>query len=144
VSDGFPEIPFPDGRRAFAAEVHIDRTYAGLLEGTPTEKLNQEILSEVPRTMHRIFGDCPVFVLPPVVQRSTRQHPVLGVVEDATMPAVQVAMRFVSYEPISPGRHASQLVIVWHQDTWSPEIPDFIREQLTRIDWNAVAQDFCW
>jgi len=138
----FAELQLKNGRKIYADEVHMDRTYAGMLEGTPDDETNQFFLDALPRTMQRIFSNAPVYILPPEIERQTRPHPLRGSIEVASMPPIEIAMRFVSHASLTSEGHASQLVIVWHQHTANPMMTDNIRARLENLDWNAHAKDF--
>lgn len=138
----FAELQLKNGRKIYANEVHMDRTYAGLLEGSPDDESNEFFLEALPRKMQRIFTDTPVYILPPEIERQTRPHPLHGSIEVASMPPIEIAMRFVSHVSLTSEGHASQLVIVWHQHTAIPMLPDAIRAHLENLEWSAHAKDF--
>jgi hypothetical protein len=138
----FPTLKLKWELEVFADEIHIGRTYAGLLEGVPHDKLNKDILASLPEQMQSIFGAAPVYVLPPEIERRSEPHPMGGSRQIALMPSVQLAARFISYDSLTPDGDASQVIIVWHQHTLTPLIADSVRIQLERLNWADIAQDF--
>ena len=140
----FPTLQLATGGKLFADEIHIGYTYALLLDGVPSDEVNQHILNGLPERMRRIFYKAPVYVLPPEIELRTEPHPLRGSHEVPTMPPVELAVRFISYEPLTAEGHAAQLVVVWHQHTMTPLIADSARLRLEHLNWKDTAKDFCY
>jgi hypothetical protein len=135
------ELTLNTGHRINAQSIHICNTYEGMLMGVPNDEVNSTILGEAPTHYRRVFGEQPVYVLPPAIERWEEPHPAdrsrQRVV--AAMPCIEVAGLFVC---ISSKGQLSALIIVWHQDEAALSLSDAVRHRLVAIDWEAHAHDF--
>lgn len=131
------------GHRIFASGLQISRTYQGLLIGFPNDELNNVILRNIPTRYRKVFGELPVYVLPPLIERwevqDTMDHLRQRVV--AAMPKIEIAGLFECDTPVKPTGEGSALIIAWHQDEAILPLPDEIQHRLQALDWEAHAQN---
>jgi hypothetical protein len=125
---GLLKITFADGVCAQAQAIHIRHTYGGLVVGLPSTEIDRQILTEIPKSVRRVFGSWPVLILP----RDERiiRH----------LPKVEIWCWFES----SPKNHKSQcscLSVVWHQGKPYPFIAPKVLKSLKAISWCKVAKD---
>jgi len=112
-----------------------------MLEGVPNDEVNSMILSSVPARYRRVFGEHPVYVLPPVIEKWDEPHPADRLRQRvvAVMPQTEIAALFESFS--STGQ-PSALIIVWHQDEATLTLTDDVRHRLAAVDWQSHAHDF--
>jgi hypothetical protein len=111
----------------------ISETYSSVLIGRPSPEDNDQIISGIRTSLHRLWNGCPVYV----VQPTSYTH--------GKLPAFVFSGEFISYQPARNEEYdASRLVIVWFQDQLTPLCPDAITEQIARIPWEELAADFNW
>jgi hypothetical protein len=125
-----------DGRNVGLDEVFQSKTYAGLLEGAPNERVNRDILSAQSARAAKIWPDQPCVVLGLDLYLARLAQ---------ALPPVRCAGLFISYRPArNTERMASSLVIVWFQeDMFEPPLEQ-MAEWMMSVAWNEVARDFDW
>src|ERR1043165_7662673 len=111
-SEPLLRLTLNSGQRIFARSLHISGTYAGMLEGVPNDEVNSMILGGVPARYRRVFGEHPVYVLPPVIERWEEPHPADRLRQRviAVMPHTEIAALFESF---SFTGQPSALIIAW-------------------------------
>lgn len=129
-------------RRIVADCIYFTRTYRGLIKGLPSERVNEEILEGLPCWLHRVFGEHPIFVLPPKIQAYDWSHPAAPAVMKRIheMPPVCAAALLECEAPILKGP-GSSLVVAWFQDTPSLPVGPSILAELEQLDWELFARD---
>ena len=118
------------GRAVGLVRLHVDRTYAGLLEGTPT--------SATPHLLARAHDDV-ARTLPP-------GRPLLVVHDgEAELPAYRLIAEFESRRGVGTNDPdwASRLFVCWFvDDVGTSSIDHFVQSVLRAVDWETQAQDF--
>lgn len=126
---------------------HIDmfvqwRTYKGVLEGVPNRSINNRYIESALKNAIRYCGHVPVYLIEPTqtIHREDTEHPEYTVM---SLPEVTCIAKLSSYEPAKdPDMVGSELIVVWYQDTMAMPIDEAILEQMKRINWSELAQDF--
>jgi hypothetical protein len=143
-SEPLLDITLNSGRGICAKTLHVSHTYEGLLEGTPTDEWNQDLLSALLQSLPKIFGDWPIHIIPSETKRREEKS-FFGRKRIASfMPPLQFAAFFVCYQPVKPEMHASGLVIAWHEWSPTPFMSPDTRAQVEKIHWEDYAKDFEW
>lgn len=112
--------------------IHINRTYAGCLEGTPSPE--ESIAYAKERVNHRMFWDGPVLVLAPEIK-------VVGMgrhgEERRKLPQWCHTAWLTSWTPVKEG-DGSHLVVIWFAEEPSCDVAPIIE----KIDWEKHAEDW--
>ena len=139
-----PEIQLHSKRSIRLLALQQSRTYAGLLEGLPTTKLNQSLLADLP-AQHRNYGR-PAHVIKPVEElipysdQSGEPYP-FGT--PARLPFILCVAQFESFQPARDmDAHASGLAVVWFQHHFAFPIDEDMVKAVQAIDWTEHAGDF--
>lgn len=108
---------------------HFTTTYGGLLEGVPSQWINEDIVQDAKAT--RVFGEGrPTHLIPPVIDESG-QYPCL--------PRFIFSAWLVSLET------ESHLVVVWFRDGFD-DIPfaKVVGDAVKTLSWHDLAGSFCF
>ncbi|MEI6300395.1 MAG: hypothetical protein WCR74_03050 [Betaproteobacteria bacterium] len=139
------KITFPSGRIASLGELVQFRAYAGLLAGLPDSRINQRQIDDLINEGRRIHLDgCePVLIHPRI---KTIEHTNSGQsAQELRLPDICCAARFESGALLRANSEPySSLVVVWFQDEFAMPIPTEIEHQISQIDWERDAADWCW
>lgn len=134
-------ITLSTGRKLDLSALAQELTYEGLLEGAPTTKINRRHVDALVAHERAKRSGTAVYLVPPMeIPLPGRDEPgPMGPL--AALPRVTCIGRFRS-EPIvdSPGCY-SELTIIWFQDDFALPVEPSVLEAITRLDWNATAQD---
>ncbi|MEQ8785640.1 MAG: hypothetical protein RIC55_05055 [Pirellulaceae bacterium] len=138
-------------------EVYLDclfqyRTYAGLLEGQPTRRLNARLIQRaLEYAADKLWmGGTPHLLTPPEVAIGAgRDESISGNLdhadEPATLPPIVCLGTFESFAPARhPDADCSSLRVVWFQEEFGEPVEAAVLEQLQAIDWKTVATDGYW
>ncbi len=135
-------VRLASGRSIRLVELRMSSTYAGLLAGSPSKRVNEFI---VERTVNRAREDCPsrpVHLVPPALEYPGESAGGFGPVE--VMPRVLCTGLFESWE-IDPahdsGWWSSTLTVVWFQHTSDLPAEDDAPAGLREIAWEELAVD---
>jgi hypothetical protein len=141
LSRPFPEpfltVQLASGHRIVAEEIHIGRTYGGLLEGWPHDALNERIIAKLAEKNQGHFGKLPVFRLPSNILRGTDEESIAF----ALMPPVEMSALFTCAWARDSDSCSSALIIVWHQHSAQPLMCDAVRARIEQIYWTTLAGD---
>jgi hypothetical protein len=133
-------ITLLDGRAISADIVVAQRTYLRLIEGIPTERLNREILDDIPGLCARALHHEHCVVIPPVLSA----HEFRGKKWNA-LPRILIAGRFSHYNPVrDPTQDFSMLAIAWMQGSLLPLPSEGVLPSLRALDWSRHARDYCY
>lgn len=126
-----------------SSAIHIEHTYAGLLEGIPVASMNTRHLSAIPGRLKKILGEAPVFIVPPIYEERELSRSFMGHTSSQIMPRFEIAAQFSSLSTIKEG-DGSHLIVCWHQHEVPPMIEDWIKPKILALDWAQHAADFEW
>lgn len=143
------EIPF----KICLEALHQSLTYAGVLEGYPSQYANQRIIKRKVENARKLLGTFPPHVITP------REEVVKLNGEDSdseadsdsewdsdrtifVLPAVCCFGSFKS-EYSTDACDYSMLTVVWFQDDWAFPMQDDIISALRSLPWTSLAQS-CW
>ncbi|MCE3228975.1 MAG: hypothetical protein K0S32_3526 [Bacteroidetes bacterium] len=120
-------------------------TYSGLLEGLPTDKMNQGILENIAKDAKRHVPFCDaVYVIQPEQTPFPyeREHPYpFG--KPMSLPDTVCVTNLYSLEPVrNEDGEGSQLTVVWFQENYAFPIDVEIRDKIMQIEWSKVAESF--
>ena len=136
-----------DSRRTISLdELHQHLTYAGLLEGLPTRKLNKDILSELKDTVHnKIWASTTPHIIKPhespvkLSDERKAYYQARGPEwEPVILPKIICIGHFMS-DAITDDFMFSSLTIVWFQEDWMMPIDNTILQQIKSINWDKHA-----
>ncbi|PYC78605.1 hypothetical protein C7C46_16005 [Streptomyces tateyamensis] len=131
------------GRELSLFEYRMKATYAGLLEGYPNARLNENRLRLLERRAAEAFPGSPVHLIPPVVSYPDTRPGAFGPV--AELPFVACLAHFES-GPVEPGHDAvsyrSALTVLWFQDDLDTALEDV--PGLLALPWEELAADYEW
>lgn len=124
------KLTLSDGRQVQLVAFHTDRTYSGLLLGSPTPAINKRIIEEVYSRIQRLWHEGrPVHLMPPVT------------VKDRLPPLVNIA--WLESEPMNEGFFGSYLIVAWFTPVqWERPIHTIVNEAIKDLDWNRLAVDY--
>jgi hypothetical protein len=135
------ELTLRSKRKTRARSYFVSETFAGLLEGAPSERANERALRAIPDRLRKIFGGLPVHITEPTLVFSELASEWHGR-EILLLPPVCIAAEFRSSPAKDPSMHASGLIMAWFQDHDSPILSEENRLRLADVDWEAFAADF--
>jgi hypothetical protein len=119
------QITCANGVYPHLVELEQHSTYRGLLDGGPTHELNEQLLTDITEYQ----GQIPTHLVRPTerVLEGDPRYPL------AALPHRRCTGLF--------GAGTHRLQIVWFQDGWAPPIDPAVLEELTYLDFMAVAFD---
>ena len=125
-------VTLPDGRELTATRLHFAHRWDGYYAHPSGEEGRKLLLDSARREAVRQFGDdVPVHILG-------------AEAEDLdSVPQFRVIADFYS-KPIGEGFHGSGLNIVWFQEEPFPCPNEAGFKLIEGVDWDSLAQDFCW
>lgn len=113
---------------------YTDRTYAGLLLGSPNAKMNDNILNAIPARVERIWGKNRALHL---IKPDIRHH------EGTEILPLTINFVWLESEPIQPDFDGSSLVVTFFSpDFFDQPLGTHIVNTLQNIDWKALAKDY--
>jgi hypothetical protein len=132
---------FADGYFATVEFVELDQVYGGLLEGLPTDKMNDSAICKYVDAAKQRFSGLPVHLVNP--PRTPIEHDgryPFGTPE--RLPSTVCTARFGSRSCARKmSMDGSSLVVVWFQETM--EFPGD-RDRFASVRWRELAGDFEW
>jgi hypothetical protein len=136
------DIEVGNGRSVSMKGLHQTATYAGLLEGLPTRKMNARILADSLDAARRIFHIHEVYLIEPT-QRSLEYKEWYRFGKPAALPSIQCIAELWHHEPAkNTWMDFSALTVVWYQDDFAFPISADVIEQMKNLPWNDVAGSF--
>jgi uncharacterized protein (TIGR02996 family) len=137
------DITQRSGRWVSLRELRQWRTYGGLLEGSPNDEINQQILRHAQTEAARGAISANSYLIPPVIRNRLQKGWDIAPRQYQFLPATACVGRFTSTPRSNDSNyHASELVIIWFQDEFAFPIDPAVREQIRAIDWEKHATDF--
>ena len=127
------------GRSVYLSAFHYSRTYGGLLEGSPNEELNNEIIQHALSRMEWVWGKRKTHLIAPRVNTEDSERP--------SLPSTELTAWLTCNEPVDKRYMGSELVLVWYVDDKefeSSKVQDLTSAALKKIDWKELAADFDW
>ena len=113
---------------------YTDRTYAGLLLGSPNAKMNEKILNEIPARVERIWGKNRALHL---IKPEIRHH------EGAEILPLAINFVWLDSDPIQPDFDGSSLIVAFFSPNFFDQpLGTHIANKLQDIDWKALARDY--
>jgi len=132
-------ITLGTGRELRLCDLTQKLTNEGLLEGVPTTSMNKRhmdaLVAEQQAKGHAVYLVAPVETPIDLGGGATIGHG-----SPASLPSVSCVGRFRS-DPIGGALDYSELTIVWFQSDFALPIGPSVLEQITRLDWDALALD---
>ena len=127
-----------------ARSLHLSHAYEGQLVGLPCAHTNQRQLERLPRTLQKILGDCPVYIVPPEIEHveAPPEYPDDPELKPMFLPPLRMAARSECTEALDPEKDGSQLIVTWYQHSCPPLMSPAIQAEVERIRWHEHAKDF--
>ena len=126
------EIALETGRQLRCSCYIVSNSNRGAVMYTWCERTIRNFIRVAEREGRKFFGDHPVIVVPPNINRDDPDHPHL--------PLYRFIGEYTS-DPIDETEHWSTAIVIWYQNAQFPVIGDDARAAFTGIDWDAVAAD---
>jgi len=112
-------------------------TYRTLIEGIPSERLNERIVNDVEELCKRVFFLERCIIIPPTLSpREFRGK------SWRALPPVLIAVLFRCLPIRYPGHVYSELAVAWFQSSIEPLISEQILPLIQKLDWARHAKDF--
>ncbi len=153
VADGF-EITLPCstivGGRPIPVSIQLitlnqSKVYAGLIEGIPTEEMNQRIIEGAVRDVNKGFEAVQPYLIIPKQEPLDigREYP-LG--KPAMLPNIQCTafFRCVFPTPYGTPHDYSYMTIIWFQKEYAMPIDYEVMAKIRAIDWLNLATNAEW
>jgi hypothetical protein len=134
----FHDIPLSSGRIVHLDSLHMGRTYADLLQGTPDIKYNETVIARTRRALNGVWGERATHVIPPVSRTIVEAGRKYIRLPELTYYA------WLTSGPLRPEWwSASELVVVWFgprdRDT---SIPALVEHAVRDLPWKRLAKHF--
>lgn len=133
----YPAVELSSGRKIYLQNIKFSHTYAGLLCGSPSEQINNDILLDI----NEEFSE-GLFVIEPIITTMSENDFFGRLTSDqndkkqiAVMPPVTVHVLFECYDD----EDLTYLNVVWFQNDFLSSIPN---DTIQYIDWNKYACEF--
>lgn len=126
------------GHTVHLVAFYTELTYAGLLAGIPTPRMNAEALAEAPKRMVPLWGNRETHIIPPIVWQHQdvdgRHHDVLPIVMNFAL---------LKGSPIDPEFNESELVVGWFAQKQQEEpLINIVSQAVHEISWVNLAKDY--
>ena len=146
LSESNYKISLNSNRIISLEENHQHLTYAGLLEGLPTQRTNKDIISGIKKIVNqKIWGSSTPYIIKPdeypiKLSEDREQYYKSRGPEYAriTLPKIICIGHFIS-DAITDDFMFSSLTIVWFQEDWMMPIDNKILIQIKSINWDKYA-----
>jgi hypothetical protein len=120
------------GRQVELTDLGYSRTYAGLLEGRTSQRLNASILKRIEAKHSGARG---TYFIPPVLDESDPSQPVL--------PCVEMHARLTCHDSINGNSCGSLLMVSWLTDECHHQpLSDVVFRAVRGLRWDELASDF--
>lgn len=127
-----------NGREFHLDGFHCGATYGGLLEGSPTTRVNERLKAAALEVASRLWGPRKVW------ERTVTAHDlIVGTPRENSewLPAIQ-CYAWLHSAPLDPKYDGSELVIVWYQRELPTSVTDAVASVLREVPWGVEAQDY--
>jgi len=146
LADSNYKISLNSNRIISLEEIHQHLTYAGLLEGLPTKRINKEIIDDIKNIANeKIWASSTPYILKsyesPIKLSEDREvyYKSRGPeYERIRLPKIICIGHFMS-DAITDDFMFSSLTIVWFQEDWMMPIDNNILIQIKSINWDKHA-----
>lgn len=136
-------IVLTSGRDVELTQLEVFSTYSGMLEGYPSARMNDRLLTRLATRPSSEYWTAPVHVISPPRRRlePTLQHEPFGPTE--MLPAVYCRAHFRSHpvDELDPVLNRSYLTVVWFQDELVAPVPEFVTAAVADLSWQELAED---
>jgi len=130
-------IELADGRSIYADMMAAQRTYLGLIEGIPNDRINELMIENFKTTCERAFCFDRFVIIPPVM--SAREF---NGKSCRSLPAAAICGLFRSVRTVRDhDRTYSALAILWFQEGFDPLLSRAATAEIQTLDWSRLAQD---
>ena len=119
------------------------RTYSGLIEGLPVERMNNEIIRRTLDEAKELNTHNPVHLIEPVLT----PIPYEGKYPFGTpisLPHITCVADLLCFSPAKGSGDYSTLTVVWFQDDYAFPIEPDLLEKFEGLPWSDLAKDFSW
>lgn len=135
------EVEWADGVVTPCVELRQSGTYAGLLEGIPTEDTNQRFHIQ-PLLSHKEGGLARILLWAPQTRPEGWPETYMRK-PTAALPGVTCVATFQHFKPVRDQKmDASGVIAVWFQDEWAFPIADEVLAKIKSLAWRDVAVDY--
>lgn len=134
------EFLIESDRRIRLDDLHVSRTYASLLEGTPDDAYNTALIERAETALNGTWGPRPTYVVPPQPSVCTeipwRPYP--------RLPELRYHARLTS-NPLKPQWSTSELVLIWFgssKEFREKALIEIVASAASNLEWERWAKDF--
>lgn len=137
------ELTFQD-RTVKIESLYQYHTYAELIEGIPTDKLNQRILDKLPsKALGFTYTDKSYLIEP--IQKEIEYEGNYPFGKPMELPPIVCIMGLKSYNgSTKENGDYSELTLVWFQEEFCFPIDSKIKQKISEIDWSLYCSDHLW
>ena len=133
------EFRLSSGRLVWLDAVHVSRTYASLLEGSPDDEYNAKLIDRATTALSKTWGERQTHVIPPQTRRITE----VGRTYDR-FPELRYHAWLTS-DPIEDRWCPSELVVCWFgspEEYRATPLFDLVARAASDLPWERLARDF--
>jgi hypothetical protein len=131
------KIELADGAAIYADMIAARRTYLGLIEGIPNDRMNERMIDGLKIMCKRAFCHDRFVVLPPVM--TPREF---NGKSWKALPACAIGGLFRSIRTVRDhSKTYSLLAILWFQESFDPLISPQALALMQQLDWAQLAED---
>ena len=138
------ELGLLSGKGIHLRELWQYLTYDGLLEGLPTEEMNERTLQHLlARYKDRPYPGAPYLIRPTQRRIDSSQRDPYPFGNPSALPRVTCISRFESRDA-ALDQPFSGLVVIWFQQEFAFPIDPAVVTQIETIDWQEHAAHYDW
>jgi hypothetical protein len=130
-------IELESGFSVYLESILILDPYNSLLEGSPSERVNEAMMRAHMATFRQVFGPKPVHIMEPATFTNPRQQLQL-------FPVLVAASCWSSTPVKDASMHGSKLIIVQFHKEFSFNVLFEFVSRLKAVRWREYASDFMW
>ena len=141
-------ITLRTGREIVLKKVTQWQTYSGLLEGFPHRSLNDRLIKHAKENAKALFHCKEPYIIAPIITpleipNEMDHSDTFPILTPESLLMVTCIGEFYSIKPArDEAMHGSSLVISWMQPEFSPTIHEEIIQEIEKLDWTSLSQDF--
>ena len=148
------DLKLNDGTDIHITSINQEKTYAGLLEGSPNSNMNERIISDALKKSDEANGTNRTVVIPPRLENledASSPHKRLyekfykKKVRLEAMPRILCCATLESYNYAKDSNEdCSSLHVIWFQENFAFPIEEAVIEEIKKLKWSELAYDWSW
>jgi len=142
------EVEWADGIVTRLTQLNQSGTYARLLEGVPTQMMNDHFLLRPLSAAHKSYAGEPLILWAPQTPGETQADETVEMYMSSPvsfLPAVTCIATFQHFRPArDKEQHYSYVTVAWFQEEWPFPIVDEVLSKIKSLAWRDIAFDVDW